>query len=413
MQLILIMLLFNEYFYSVCMCLLHNTSECSAVSSEWHKSHMDLYCFMQWLFSFSSREQINPPSLFFFCPLLANSSGSPRKPQSLKVFGQSTYHPGDSMMGRTQISYFLNYLSCCSQKHQQNPHDFCANCLMLCSGCWSPSSNARLGKGIRFGMRQQRLGEVFLEAGVLIAPSTSVLLGVHFLLWLTQPLHPPRWDVHCLAGSQDICSTQWGFGAVEAKSCGAYVCKRHPWELRLNFWRLPCAHVVRPWAWGSGEKGELWAAQCELPSTRVCKIRDLVVEAWLWDWLLLPLAKTFQSCAKLTKPHRTNLCSRNRERSAAELQPVPLAVPVLAVNENGSALVTLAHSSFVARWGWQTLRSTSAYEDSNGKCWSWLSSAAQEHSHFLTSSSTCQDSVWVPDYLPWLLWATGNRRYLL
>lgn len=47
MQLILIMLLFNEYFYSVCMCLLHNTSECSAVSSEWHKSHMDLYCFMQ------------------------------------------------------------------------------------------------------------------------------------------------------------------------------------------------------------------------------------------------------------------------------------------------------------------------------------------------------------------------------
>lgn len=127
--------------------------------------------------------------------------------------------PGTPLCKELKYLIFFNDLPCCSQKQQTPPHNFCANFLMLCSGYWPPSSNGRLGKGTRwFGMKRKRLGGVFLEGGVLTAPSTSVLLGVHFLLWLTQPLRSPRWNVHCLAGSWDICSSmasQWGFGAVE------------------------------------------------------------------------------------------------------------------------------------------------------------------------------------------------------
>lgn len=62
-------------------------------------------------------------------------------------------------------------------------------------------------------------------------PRTSFPPVVLFLLWLTQLLRPPQWDLHCLAGRwEDVCSsrvTQGGFGAGGAESCGASAGKRH------------------------------------------------------------------------------------------------------------------------------------------------------------------------------------------
>lgn len=154
----------------------------------------------------------------------------------------------------------------------------------------------------------------------------------------------------------------------------------------------------------------------ELPSTWVCKIRDLVVEESLRDWLLLPPAKTFQTCALQSWLNATGpIFSQGTEQGLQESCSQCLW-QYMCLLQTGMA-VPLSHWLTAPLWQregdspWKAPPPRlPAYKHRDRKCWSWLSSAAQEHSHFSTSSTTCHGSVWVPDNLPWFLRATRNRR---